>query len=400
MYDVTNNTSTNLGPLVKGRSVTQRFVARDDDLTGLSIWAATYHKQIRSTATLVILDADGEKVLRETHVDTSGFADNTWQRIAFEPIRESRGRAYQFRFETDGEGDAITLWTNEKISESAREGGAPVGAAICYRTHYLRSTHAILDPLLSRHADELCEPGPAVREKLHEIIRYCVSRKEYFFLRLAHLLDAFDRTESVRRVLSVGCGMGYHEAFLAGRFPEIRVEATDRKLWEYEFDLPNLSFGELDILASSGSDDYDFVFSIECLEHIDRYREAFRSMAAKVRPGGWLYLSVPFATREEQRDESLIRNAWELHEHVLPGFDFETLDDYFAENDLEVVHASNMFDTRIAHPLNALLHVMDTPVVERSLEEIVELFLLDLYDRRVDTHRASEGVRYLGRKRG
>jgi hypothetical protein len=121
-------------------------------------------------------------------------------------------------------------------------------------------------------------------------------------------------------------------------------------------------------------------------------------MAAKARPGGWFYLSVPFATRDEQRDESLIREARERHEHVLPGFDFETLDGYFAAAGYDVALASNMFDTRIAHPLNGLLHVIDTPAIESALEEVVRLFLLDLAPSRVDTHRRAEGVKYLGRR--
>jgi trans-aconitate methyltransferase len=398
MYDVTNNTGTNVGPAVRGRRFTQRFVARDDNLAGLSLWAATYHKQIRSMATLQLLDADTEAVLRETRVDTAGFADNTWQRFSFEPVAQSRGRAFQFRFETDSETEAITLWTNSRMSEACRENGAPMDVGtICYRTHYLRSSYAVLDPLLSRQTPP--EPSIANAEKLHEIIRYCVCRKEYFFLRLVHMLDALNRTEGVARVLSIGCGMGYHEAFLAARFPHIDVHATDRKLWEYEFDLPNLRFSELDILAAPEAGDYDFVFSIECLEHIPDYRTAFRNMAAKARPGGWFFLSVPFATREEQRDESLIKLAWEDHEHVLPGFDFETLEAYFEAEGYDVALASNMFDTRLAHPLNGLLHTVDTPTVEAMLDDVVRLFLLDLKEWRVGTHRDAEGVKVLGRKR-
>ncbi len=400
MYDVTNNTGTNLGPAVKGRRFTQRFAARDDGLVGLSVWVATYHKQIGSTATLTVVDAETGEGLREVRAETGGFADNTWQRFAFEPLPDSRNRSLLFRFETDGEPEAVTLWTNNRLSDGCFENGRPTDfGAICYRTHYLRSTHAVLDSLLSRYTAESPAPSAAAAEKLHEIIRYCVCRKEYFFLRLVHMLDAFDRTEGVRRVLSIGCGMGYHEAFLAARFPHVEVHATDLKLFEYEFDLPNLRFSELNILEAPEAADYDFVFSIECLEHIHEYETAFRKMAAKVRPGGWFYLSVPFATREEQRDESLVREAWERHEHVLPGFDFETLDGYFEAAGFDVVLASNMFRCQLAHPLNGLLHVVDTPVVETVLEEVVRLFLLDLDPSRVDTHRLAEGVKYLGRRR-
>ena len=393
--DVTLHTGTNLGPAVRGRRFRQRFVAREDRLSGVSLWAATYHGQIRSTARFALLDEAG-RVLRERSLDTSGFTDNTWQRFSFEPVRESAGRAFFVELETDGEVEAITLWTNAGAGEPSTENGSPRGDTICHKTHYAQSSYALLDPLLGPYAS--VEVDGARREALDEILLHCVARKEYFFLRLAHLLDAFGRTEGVTRALSIGCGTGHHEAFLAARFPHLRVDATDRTLPRTAFDVPNLAFGELDVLAAPEPDAYDLVFSIECLEHIPDYRTAFRNMAAKVRPGGFFYLSVPFATREEQLDEGLIRYAWEAHEHVLPGFDFETLETYFAEERLEVVHASNMFDPRVAHPLNALLQRLDAATIESGLDEVVALFLLDLYDRRVDTHRKSEGVRFLGRK--
>jgi len=400
MYDVTNNTGTNVGPLVRGRVVSQRFTPRAGGLVGVSLSVATYHKQIPSELTFELCDAETGDVLRTARADTAGFADNSWQRIAFDPVGDSAGRPFVFRVSTDAEGDAVTLWTNARLSDACRENDRPADfGAICHRTHYLRSSHALLDPILGAHVARCPEPDVVRRELLHEIVRYCVCRKEYFFLRLVHLLDAFARTTDVHRVLSIGCGMGYHEAFLAARFPDLSVRATDLRLFEDEFRLPNLAFHETDILAHPEAGDFDFVFSIECLEHIHDYEAAFRNMAAKVRPGGWFYLSVPFATLEEQRDPSLIALAWEHHEHVLPGFDFATLERSFDAAGFDVVFASNMFTCAIAHPLNGLLHVIDTPTIETVLDDVVRLFLLDLAPSHVDSHRVAEGVKVLGRRR-
>ena len=58
------------------------------------------------------------------------------------------------------------------------------------------------------------------------------------------------------------------------------------------------------------SEQFDLVFSIECLEHIEDYRRAFRHKAARVRPGKYLYISVPLASRDQQRDPDLRRTAW------------------------------------------------------------------------------------------
>ena len=399
--DIASNTGTNVGPIRKGRRFTQRIVACDDKLAGVSVYVATYHKQIPSLATFALFDAGGLNLLREEKIDTSGFVDNTWQRIAFEPVTSKRGDTFLFKFETDADGEAITLWTNNQTIEGCRENDQPTSfGAICHKTHYLRSSHALLDPLLSNYVAQTTQPDAFAAEKLHEIIRHCVCRKEYFFLRLAHLLDAFNRTKNVKRVLSIGCGMGYHEAFLATRFPHIEVHALDLKLFKEEckFDLPNLTFFEADIRGIPDGNDYDFVFSIESLEHIEDYTGAFRKMAAQARPGGWFYLSVPFATREEQLDESLKREAWEKSEHYLAGFDFETLESYFASAGYDVQLISNMFECQLAQPVNSLLHAMDIPVIETMLEEIVRLFLLDLKPSRVDSVRRAEGIKVLGQR--
>jgi SAM-dependent methyltransferase len=398
VYDVTTNTGTNLGPIVRGRRFVQRFVARDDDLMGVSVWAATYHSQIASRATLTLLDETGRTVLREVSADTAGFADNAWQLFAFEPVRGSAGRAFAFAFETDAVAEAVTLWTNANGGEPAARDGEPIGETICHKSHYLRATHAVLDPVLARHAALVPELPAARRELLHEIVRGCVIQKQYYLLRLVHMLDGFDRTSGVRRVLSVGSGEGYHEAYLAARFPDLRVDGVDLTPAPRDFGLPNLRFFEADILRPALEGDYDFVFSIECLEHIEDRETAFRNMASLVRPGGYLYLSVPFASDAERRDPDLARYAWEVAEHHTLGYDFETLDAYFTANGLDVLYASNMFDCRIAHPLNALLHAMDASAIESVVEPVVRLFMLDLAPSRVASMKEAEGIKYLGRR--
>jgi SAM-dependent methyltransferase len=395
MYDVTKNTSTNPGPLFRGRRLTQTFVARADGLCGLSFWVATYHKRIDSVASLRV---EGNGVVREARVDTAPMADNTWQRFSFDAVPHSKGRAFRFTLETAGEAEAITVWTNTRVSGVYRENDAPGDAAICFRSHYVRDTHRLMDVLTPGWVARSPPPTLASAELLHEIIRYCVARKGYFFLRLAHLLRAFDAIGDARRVLSIGCGMGYQEAYLAARFPQLRVDAADIKATEDEFRLPNLRFQHLDIVNPTGGMNYDFVFSIECLEHIEDYRGAFRNMAAKVAPGKYFYLSVPFASIEEQRDEQARRNAWEVAEHYTPGFDFATLQQYFDEAGFTVLDAGNMFYAGLAHPLNALMRHMDVRDVEAGLPDIVKLFLLDRRDERVQTSREAEGIFVLAQR--
>ena len=324
----------------------------------------------------------------------------------------SAGRAFHFRFETDGDKDAITLWANDSVppSGACEKNGDAGTAGACFKCRYAEDVSTLLDPLLFRgRASDAPPVPPEARVTLREIIAACVNAKGLYFLRLAHLADAFGRatgglTDGVRTVLSVGCGEAYQEAFLAARLPHVEVVGTDLMLSPgRRFALPNLRFERRDILHWSdarGRGGFDFVFSIECLEHIKDYRAAFLNMAAKARPGGFLYLSVPFASRAEQQDEALREYEWREHEHFLPGFTFEDLEALFAEAQFDVLHASNMFRVPLASELNNLIDKMPAGSIETALAEIGRLFLLDVDGRRVSSRAdGSHGVRMLGRRR-
>jgi SAM-dependent methyltransferase len=143
--------------------------------------------------------------------------------------------------------------------------------------------------------------------------------------RLVHLLDAIARSPNPQpeSIISVGCGEGLHEAFLARLFPAASVMGVDVRVHQVGVDLPNLSFRRGNLLdpefaASLGH--ADFVCSIECLEHIENDEELASEMARLVRPGGALYLEVPFATEAECADPAVVREHFEAHEHVRPGY--------------------------------------------------------------------------------
>jgi hypothetical protein len=122
-------------------------------------------------------------------------------------------------------------------------------------------------------------------------------------------------------------------------------------------------------------------------------------MAAKVRPGGYLYISVPFASREEQQDEEFKRINWEEYQHFVPGFTFDDLNTLFAENHFKVIHSGNMFFWDLYPKLNHLLSKMDGKRVQACLPELVDLFLLDIKPYLVGSrHEGALGVCVLGQK--
>ncbi len=141
--------------------------------------------------------------------------------------------------------------------------------------------------------------------------------------RLAHLLHAFERAGTLSSALSVGSGGGLHETWLARRNSGVSVCGVDLRAPYAGVELPNLRFLQGNLLDQDFSallPESDLVFSIECLEHIEDDRSVFARMAQLVRPGGHLYLEVPFATDSEQADPELCRRERETHEHVRPGY--------------------------------------------------------------------------------
>ena len=141
--------------------------------------------------------------------------------------------------------------------------------------------------------------------------------------RWVHLLDAAGRDSTIRSALSIGSGEGLHESLLARNFSEITVCGVDLRMPEVELSLSNLVFLQGDLLDADFAATLpaaDFVYSIECLEHIDDDRAIFARMVQLVRPGGWLYVEVPFATLAEQADPEVRQRELESHGHVRPGY--------------------------------------------------------------------------------
>jgi glycosyltransferase involved in cell wall biosynthesis/SAM-dependent methyltransferase len=96
-------------------------------------------------------------------------------------------------------------------------------------------------------------------------------------------------------VLEVGCGQGSLGARLTQRYRYVGVE-PDETSWTVakrrlsalgEGEVRNIPFGEL------GDERFDLVCAFEVLEHIEDDATTLKEWATRLRPGGWLLLSVP-----------------------------------------------------------------------------------------------------------
>jgi 2-polyprenyl-3-methyl-5-hydroxy-6-metoxy-1,4-benzoquinol methylase len=134
---------------------------------------------------------------------------------------------------------------------------------------------------------------------------------------------------SPRRLASFGSGSCTHEVALALTFPHAEVhcyDATDRYIPAYTrpyFDrLPGLTFTTYDFSVPLG-ERFDFVFSIQTLEHIQDSEAALDQLCDAVEPGGHLYVDTPLFHEEASREanyDAMLERAWRLHEHYHLGF--------------------------------------------------------------------------------
>jgi 2-polyprenyl-3-methyl-5-hydroxy-6-metoxy-1,4-benzoquinol methylase/glycosyltransferase involved in cell wall biosynthesis len=119
---------------------------------------------------------------------------------------------------------------------------------------------------------------------------------------ITHLLPG-----GVTEVLEVGCGQGSLGARLAQRYRYLGVE-PDQTSWAVANrrvsatgggEVRNVAFGAL------GDERFDLVCAFEVLEHIEDDATTLKEWATRLRPGGWLLLSVPAHQRRYARADEM-----------------------------------------------------------------------------------------------
>lgn len=148
------------------------------------------------------------------------------------------------------------------------------------------------------------------------------------YLHSRYFIDALEASSpsGLKSILDAGCGRGDYSIYLAQRLPEANILAidldtslieTNRKTAE-RLGLKNVRFETGDIAALSLEDKFDFVFSIDVLEHLDKQQQAMERLAASLRPGGFAFYHLPTVREKPVPFSNLLKDfhEWAEEEHI------------------------------------------------------------------------------------
>jgi 2-polyprenyl-3-methyl-5-hydroxy-6-metoxy-1,4-benzoquinol methylase len=123
-----------------------------------------------------------------------------------------------------------------------------------------------------------------------------------------------------KKVLDAGCGSGDYALQMGKAFPAWQVTAVDIKDRYFpETSIPNVVFQEQDLMKLKETASYDFIYSIDVLEHIKGNITAIENLCRALKPGGYIFLHIP-------NDKNDIRifprrffkefQEWAAHQHI------------------------------------------------------------------------------------
>jgi SAM-dependent methyltransferase len=222
--------------------------------------------------------------------------------------------------------------------------------------------------------------------------------------RLVHLLDTLqNHCPAPHSIISIGSGKGYHEIILSKLFPDSSVTAIDLQKQDHAHQSANLNSIQGDILDSQFIDQLqkaDFVYSIECLEHIQQDSEAFAAMAEMAHPGGTFYIQIPYATDWERNNKEVVDLEYQSFGHCTPGYDAGQLTTLAEKSSLEIQSIQNVFWAPLQPMLWAAVEKFGPDVIHRYTPELISLLMTDFREGLAQHRGQCTGIKMVTTKPG
>lgn len=171
-----------------------------------------------------------------------------------------------------------------------------------------------------------------------------------FFLRAWHVRRAVRKLLGSRpagrplRVLDAGTGFGQYAYFIARHFPQAQVHAVDvkqdyldnaRRFFDQTPQAPRVTLAYDDLTDLKAEGPFDFILSVDVMEHIEDDRAVFRNFSRVLRPGGHVLVNTP--SDQGGSDVSGEDETSFIEEHVRDGYNMEELAEKLREAGLEPV---------------------------------------------------------------
>lgn len=195
--------------------------------------------------------------------------------------------------------------------------------------------------------------NPIVRAGRQFFYRFFPSAFVSAYIRTLYL-KKFVQTITFSNVLDAGCGTGLFTLFLASRFPQAQFTGYDLSRDDLEQGraearqkgLGNVSFEVQDLMGLAETEKFDFIFSIDCLEHILGNQKVVANLARALAPGGILYVAMPcekihrflFPTRYFEK-----YTQWASREHIGDSYTCDELVAIFRSLGLTILRAQYTF---------------------------------------------------------
>lgn len=150
-----------------------------------------------------------------------------------------------------------------------------------------------------------------------------------------------------RRILDAGCGQGAYAMEMARICPWAEVRALDLSPTSIPSGAPaNLHLSQGDLLLLSTSEEFDFIYCIDVLEHIRDNPTVMSNFHRALSPGGYLFLHMP-DDREQKRifPKRFFQDfdQWADHEHVGEQYSLEELSRLLSSMGFSIVLARRTF---------------------------------------------------------
>lgn len=168
--------------------------------------------------------------------------------------------------------------------------------------------------------------------------------------------------KNFKRILDAGSGIGAYTFLLGKTFPKAVITGGDIDKYKLkscqtmakELGLKNVEFIYMDAARLEKKTTYDFIVSIDLLEHIDNYELVLENFFNMLQKNGYLYIHVP------QPNQKRIFNSlkkWHHEDHVREGIARKDLENSFEKLGFKIIVSKETFGFfgKLAWEINHLM---------------------------------------------